>query len=126
MADKENKLSISKARDHSTNVYCEKEEGDRMTVIRELYDALRQTQPYAKFIQASDMTVVEMYGIAERLRKTGWAQAHYLPIVAFCRVKPLQYVLAHRQELLGNMGQDTYAEAHYRLMRFFVSFLLGV
>ena len=97
-----------------------------MKAISDLYDALCKTPAYAKAILESGMTANEMYDIAERLRLYGWAQVYYMPIVSFCKVKPLRFLLAHRQELLGNMGHDAFSGAYYRLTRFFISPLLGV
>ncbi len=123
MADKIKKPSVVKAQEQAINVYCNRVEGDRKAVIRDLYNVLCQTQPYARYMQASDMTVEEMYGIAERLRYvtgSGWLAAYYMPIMPFCRAKPLRYVLAHRQELLGNKGPEAFGETFVHLERLFL------
>ncbi len=118
------KQSIGKAREHAINVYCNRVEGDRKTVILELYDTLKKTSPYAKHMQDSDMTADEMYRIAERLRAltgSGWLEAYYLPIIPFCRADSLKYLIAHKQDLLGNSGNEAFSEAYARLKRFFVT-----
>ena len=118
--------SVYKAEQHAINVYSNKTQGDRKASIFDLYDTLCKFEPYAQSMRESDMTKQEMYEIAERLRfhtGSGWLEYYYLPIMPFCRLKSLQYLLAHKQELLGNKGQDAFGEAFFRLERFFVTII---
>ncbi len=127
MAGNTTKRTIGKAREHAISVYCEgKAEDERKAAIRDLHEALCKTQPYAKHMQASDITVEEMYSIVEHLRSYGWAQAVYMPIASFCSAKPLGYLLSHKQELLGNKGQEAFTDSYGGLRKFFVGFFGNV
>lgn len=121
MADNIEKLEVEIAREHAINIYRQsKPDEDRKAAVRNLYHALRENQPFAEYMQASDMTEEEMYRIVERLRDYGWAQGIYMPIASFSHKKPLEYVLSHKQELLGKKGFEAFSDSFIALRRFFV------
>ncbi len=119
------KPSVIKAQEKAILVFSGKETGDKKAVIQALYDALCTKQPYAKYLQNSDMTWEDMYTIAEYMRGIGlnWEKAFYMPIQPFCKVKSLRYILAHKQEAMGCKGREAFFGVYWYLRSCFVQFL---
>ncbi len=122
MTHSNGKPSVFKVEQKAILVFSGKETGDKKAVTQALYDALCTKQPYAKYLQNSDMTWEDMYAIAEHMRGIGltWEKAYYMPIQSFCRVKSLKYILAHKEESLGNKGTEEFLKLYVYLKSCFI------
>lgn len=109
--------NLDKAANEVSYILLRRKPGDIQAAYKDLYAALRDTSPHGKLMKECGFTLEEMIEIIEKLRDYGYGleRYYYLPVYAFYHIRPLQFILAHRQELRRQSGQKTFAETALNL-----------